>query len=98
MNKHAWLRCLGRVPGLSVQFTFFVATLAVASAGEKISDRALRQIEALQAEKASRSAVHRKLDSQFVFALKRQRGQAIAAEATQLRADTNREADGRFLV
>jgi hypothetical protein len=49
----------------------------------KISD-SVTQIRALQAEKASRSALHRKLDSQFVFELSAASGQAIAAAAQDL--------------
>ncbi|HEX5218841.1 MAG TPA: Calx-beta domain-containing protein, partial [Verrucomicrobiae bacterium] len=72
--------------------------LSLSSAEEKISDSALAQIRALQAEKASRSTLHRKLDSQFVFELKRSRGQAIAAGVTELRPNIERQPDGRVLV
>ena len=65
---------------------------------EQISDSALQQIGALEQEKASRSATERKLDAQFVFRLKQDRGQAIAAGATALRPDIRFEPDGRVLV
>lgn len=75
-----------------------ILNLSPLKAEEKISDSAMIQIRALQAEKASRSALHRKLDSQFVFELKRNRGQAIAAGVTELQPNIKRESDGRVLI
>lgn len=70
----------------------------MAAEPEKISDSALQQIRALQAEKLSRSTIHRKLDSQFVFQLKQNRGQVIAQGVTKLQPDLKLQADGRVLV
>ncbi len=70
----------------------------VSAEPEKVSDTALQQIRALQAEKLSRSAIHRKLDSQFVFQLKKERGQAIAQGVSKLQPDIKLQADGRVLV
>ena len=71
---------------------------AAAPAEEKISESAMRQIQALQVEKESRSPVHLKLDSQFVFKLKQNRKQAIAAGVTELQPNLEFEPDGRVLV
>ena len=71
---------------------------ASAAEPEKIGEDALRQIQALEQEKLSRSALHQKLDSQFVFRLKQKRGQLIAPGVTHLQADVKLEADGRILV
>jgi hypothetical protein len=70
----------------------------VTAAQERVSPGALQQIQALQQEKASRPALHRKLDSQFVYQLKQNRGQAIAQGVTRLRPDVKLVADGQVLV
>jgi len=72
--------------------------LSISRAAEQISDSVLAQIRALQAEKASRSALHRKLDSQFVFELKRGRGQAIASGMPDIQPNIDHQPDGRVLV
>ncbi len=64
----------------------------------QISDNAMAQIAAMEQEKAGRSPVERKLDSQFVFQLKQNRNQAIAAGVTRLKPDIQFEPDGRVLV
>ena len=70
----------------------------MAAEPEKISDSASQQIRALQAEKLGRSTIHRKLDSQFVFQLKQNRGQVIAQGVTKLQPSLKLQADGRVLV
>jgi uncharacterized repeat protein (TIGR01451 family) len=72
----------------------------VGSAGqpEKVSESALQQIRALEAEKLGRSPQHRKLDSQFVFKLKQKQNQPIAPGVTKLQPDVQMEADGRVMV
>jgi uncharacterized repeat protein (TIGR01451 family) len=86
-----------QLPAMVLAFLTFNATILVAEP-EKISDSALRQIQALEQEKISRSAVHRKLDSQFVFRLKQNHGQVIAPGVKALQADVKFEPDGRVLV
>src|SRR5689334_7171612 len=83
---------------LLVLLTFAPLAGGAAPAEEKISESALRQIQALEAEKESRSAVHRKLDSQFVFKLKQNRKQVIAAGVTELQPDLEVQPDGRLRV
>jgi uncharacterized repeat protein (TIGR01451 family) len=78
---------------------FSGSVLAGFAAGpEKISDSAAQQIRALEQEKSSRSPLHRKLDSQFVFKLKQNLNQIIAPGVTQLQPDIKFEPDGRILV
>ena len=69
-----------------------------AAGPERISDSAAQQIRALEQEKSSRSPLHRKLDSQFVFKLKLNRNQIIAPGVTQLQPDIKFAPDGRILV
>jgi uncharacterized repeat protein (TIGR01451 family) len=71
---------------------------ALAAGPQQVSDAVMQQIAALEQEKTSRSAAERKLDSQFVFRLKQNRGQAIAAGVTHLKPKVKFEADGRVLV
>ena len=63
-----------------------------------ISDNALQQIAALQAEKAARTPAQLKLDSQLVYALKQAHGQPFAPGVTSLRLGVKPAADGRYLV
>lgn len=96
MKKNSSL--LQRLTGLLLLVTSMFWNSIQAQAEEKIGARALQQIEALKTEKASRSATERKLDSQFVFELKRSRGQTFAAGVATLRPEITRESDGRILV
>lgn len=81
-----------------VGLLFVTVCCGRAAEAEKLSDGASQQIRALQAEKRSRSIIHRKLDSQFVFQLKQNRGQAIAQGVTRLQPNLKLRADGRVLV
>jgi uncharacterized repeat protein (TIGR01451 family) len=76
---------------------FFITPISLTAQGQ-ISDSAMAQIVALEQEKASRSPVEQKLDSQFIFQLKQNRGQAVAAGVTHLKPDIALERDGRVLV
>src|SRR5439155_1320999 len=71
---------------------------AAAAQPEKINENALQQIRALEREKLSRSALHQKLDSQFVFKLKQNRGGVIAPGVGGLQTDVHFEPDGRILI
>src|SRR5439155_9644789 len=89
-------RALATVAGIGI---LLGATSSRAAAGaETISESALQQIRALEQEKQSRSAIHRKLDAQFVFKLKQNRNQPIAVGVTRLQPDIEFETDGRILV
>ena len=63
-----------------------------------ISESALQQIAALQAEKASRTPAQLKMDSQLVYALKQSRGEIIAPGVTNLVINVKVEAKGMVLV
>jgi uncharacterized repeat protein (TIGR01451 family) len=69
-----------------------------AAGPDKISDSAAQQIGALEQEKSSRSPLHRKLDSQFVYQLKQKLNLNFAPGVTRLRPDIKFEPDGRILV
>jgi uncharacterized repeat protein (TIGR01451 family) len=88
--------------GLFLRWQFITAALLASATllrGQgQISDSAMAQIAALEQEKASRSPIELKLDSQFVFQLKQNRGLAIAAGVTQLKPHIRFETDGRVLV
>src|SRR5262245_59736713 len=85
--------------GLAICAEALGAIYAAGSAKpENLSDSAVQQIRVLEQEKPSLSPSHRKLDSQFVFKLKQNRGQGVAAGVSALRVDVQIEADGRVLV
>jgi PKD repeat protein len=69
-----------------------------ASAQPALSAAAINQIEALQAEKTSRTSAQQKLDSQLIYAAKERRGLPIAAGVPLLRADVKFAPDGRVLI
>ena len=77
-----------------------LAGVAAASSAlaEALSDSALQQISALQAEKASRTPAQQKMDSQLVYALKQSLNQVIAPGITNLRVLVPTESDGRVKV
>jgi uncharacterized repeat protein (TIGR01451 family) len=83
---------------VTILFSGFFARTAAAADDAVISDSAIQQIRALEQEKASRAAVHRRLDSQFVYQLRQSRNQPAAAGVTNLRPSVKFEADGRILV
>ncbi|MEO8427268.1 MAG: LamG-like jellyroll fold domain-containing protein [Verrucomicrobiota bacterium] len=78
---------------------FYVGTGCVLAAGVAgISDSVLIQIQTLQGEKASRSPVEQKMDSQLVFAVKKGRDRALANAVPNLQPVVRYEPDGRVLV
>ncbi len=77
---------------------FALTTAALATLAGGISDSALQQISALQAEKASRTPAQLKMDSQLVYALKQSLNQVIAPGVTNLRVFIERDAKGRVKV
>jgi hypothetical protein len=71
---------------------------AIAAGPDTISDSAWQQIAAMEQEKSSRSAIHRKLDSHFVYQLKAGRGEFSMPGNANWRPQLKFEADGRVLV
>ena len=66
--------------------------------GGKISESALRQIEALMAEKAARSPSQNKVDSQLLYARKLSRHEPIAEGLDTLRVELERDPADRVWV
>ena len=88
---------------LSIRIARGAACAAIIAAAsnalaETISDGALQQISALQAEKASRTPAQQKMDSQLIYALKQSLNQVIAPGVTNLRVLVQSESDGRVWV
>ena len=65
---------------------------------QRLSERAQAQIAALLAEKSRRTPVQARLDSQLVYLLKRQAGNADLAALPELQPALRTETDGRLLV
>jgi hypothetical protein len=78
--------------------TVSVPTTGAQAAGGKISESALRQIEALLEEKASRTPTQNKIDSQLLFARKLSRNEPIAEGLNTLRVELDRDQADRVLV
>ena len=66
--------------------------------GERISQSALRQIEALMEEKESRTPEQKKIDSQLLYRLKQKRGVRIAPGVDRLGVGVKEAADGTVLL
>src|SRR5262249_38652996 len=75
-----------------------VAATAAPSDGGKVSEKALRQIHALEEEKAARSPVQQKIDSQLLFARKMSRHEPIASGVPTLQVELDRDEAGRVLL
>jgi hypothetical protein len=75
-----------------------MAQLDTPVASPKIGAEAMRQIRALEAEKASRTPAQRKIDSQLLYAIKMRRGQPIAEGVTTLEVNVGADAAGRVEV
>src|SRR5215813_8020809 len=74
---------------------------SVSAQGEektRISQSALRQIEALMQEKESRTPEQKKIDSQLLYRLKQKRGGQIAPGVENLAVGVQEGADGRALL
>jgi len=65
---------------------------------DQISSNALQEIQALELEKASRSPVQRKLDSQIVYQLKQDSRQLLKLGVVNLQPQVDLDPDGRVLV
>src|SRR5262245_17167193 len=71
---------------------------SAAAQGEKISQSAKRQIEALIEEKESRTPEQKKIDSQLLYRLKQKRGVRIAPGVDRLGVGVKEAADGTVLL
>jgi hypothetical protein len=82
---------------LAILATSAMPGLSAAQAPQ-ISESALRQIQALYADKASWSLSERKLGSKLVLEIKKRRGDAVVNALPQLRSTIEVDRDGRTLV
>jgi Subtilase family/Domain of unknown function (DUF5011)/Bacterial Ig-like domain (group 3)/Immunoglobulin I-set domain len=90
-------RWSARFASIAGALIFFLATNSFAGL-PPVSDSAMQQIAAMELEKSSRSAIHRKLDSHFVYQLKASRGEFSMPGEANWRPQLKFEADGRVLV
>jgi hypothetical protein len=77
----SWTRCLRRLALIAA----LLIGLAAPAAAQPLSAQAAAQINALTIEKATRNASQLKIDSQVWYAVKMDRGEAIAAGVPRLR-------------
>src|SRR6185295_16314270 len=73
-------------------------TVAAQSAKQGISESAAQQIEALIAEKESRTPAQQKIDSQLIYANMMRNGQSIAAGVQTLEVGVAIDSQGRTVV
>src|SRR5579859_501966 len=85
---------------LTTQWLLLTAILAgtFAAPAQPLSESARNQIQALRAEKESRSPAQQKMDSQLIYALKQSLHQPIAPGIASLRLNLKKESDGRVWV
>ena len=65
---------------------------------EQISPQAQRQIESLLAEKKNRTPEQRKIESQLLYEMKQQRGEALTREVPRLETNVKPDPEGRVLI
>ena len=93
---HFQRRLAALLAGLAL---FFGAQRPVFAAGPAgIGDNAMREIAAMEQEKATRTPAQRKLDSQFVYQLKFNRHELVPLLQTNLHPRIRFAADGRVAV
>jgi len=85
------------VAAVFTQSSHFLSWSAAAQ-GERISQDALRQIQALIEEKDSRTPAQKKIDSQLLYRLKQKRGERIAPGVESLATGVREAADGSVLL
>jgi hypothetical protein len=71
---------------------------ALAADNDPLAESALLQIQALEEEAAARTPAQNKMDSQFVYALKKKAVGVASTAAPELQPDVEILADGRVLV
>ncbi len=85
--------------GPAAFFLLFAGLLRPEAVGAPpLTAEGLRQISALQDEKAGRTPAQHKMDSQLIYAAKQLRGVPIAAGVTNLQIHVRYETDGRMLI
>lgn len=86
------------VSGMVWQAVSSARAIVSAQDTSKISDSALRQIEALVNEKESRTTAQQKLDSQLLYAIKMHRSENIAAGVSKLEVKVDMDAQEKTVV
>ena len=74
------------------------STVIAAEDGDKISPEAMRQIEALEQEKESRTPAQQKIDSRLLYQVKMSRSEAIASGVQTLETDLKVDDSGFIAV
>ena len=87
-----WRAVFGFLPAL-----LLLAAPSHAQSGA-VSATALRQIEAVAADKAGRTAAQQKMDSQLIYAARESRNQFAVLGVPNLKSQARMSADGRVLV
>jgi hypothetical protein len=64
----------------------------------RLRQEVLRQIGALEAEKAGRTQIQKKMDSQLIYAAKMEKGEPVANGVPTLKIELDRDASDRVLV
>src|SRR5437899_11396546 len=86
-----------RASGLTATL-LLLASLVQSFAVPGISDNALQQISALEAEKAARTLAQQKMDSQLIYALKQSRNEPFASGVINLQFLPVPDANGRLRI
>jgi hypothetical protein len=96
------MRKLAGAAVVSVLLTSLLATSSAASgrsaADDRLDPRVVEQIEALTAEKASRTPAQKKIDSDLLYEIKLGRDDPVFAEVPDLRTRVEVDRDDRVLV
>src|SRR5580765_2294049 len=74
------------------------STAASGPEAGRLKQEVLRQIGALEAEKASRTPVQKKMDSQLIYAAKMERGEPVANGVPTLKIELDRDGSNLVLV
>src|SRR5258706_13714383 len=80
--------------GMSLSRGPLVRVSSASQGSIPLSVDVMRQIQALNAEKESRTPAQKKLDSQLVYAIKQRNGQAVAAGGPMLEVNVGADASG----
>jgi hypothetical protein len=91
-------RCRHIWASVQIALALFATVPGVARAADPLSSTAKTQIQALLAEKESRTPAQRKMDSQLVYLAKQRRKEVIAKAAPKLVVDLRTDAADRVLV
>ena len=99
------MKKLSFLPFLAVLFVFGISAITPGGRGRAqgaaisgLSSQAVAQLQALLADKRTRTPAQRKIDSQLLYESRIARGQAIAAGIAAIETGVRTEPDGRVVV